>query len=110
RRSYHGMPHRGRTRRLEESQRAAGALTETRGPRRGSCLHCRAVPARVRVLRAATESALNDGSVQDFIFREPATAAIHIALTRRQSFLAGPSSFLRSRNCASFRGLTARLT
>src|SRR5262249_61432096 len=40
RRSYHGMPHWGRTRRLEESQRAAGALTETRGPRRGSCLHC----------------------------------------------------------------------
>src|SRR5262249_29791806 len=29
RRSYHRMPHRGRTRRLEESQRAAGALTET---------------------------------------------------------------------------------
>src|SRR5262249_47993215 len=29
RRSYHGMPHWGRTRRLEESQRAAGALTET---------------------------------------------------------------------------------
>src|SRR5262249_13655508 len=28
-----------------------------------------------------TESALNDGSVQDFIFREPATAAIHIALS-----------------------------
>jgi len=36
RRSYHGMPHWGRTRRLEESQRAAGALTRRGQTRLGS--------------------------------------------------------------------------
>src|SRR3989442_2845280 len=41
-----------------------------------------------------TESALNDGSVQGFIFREPSTAAIHIALLPRSAAIIFGSAFV----------------
>ncbi|HMF24071.1 MAG TPA: hypothetical protein VKG24_18390, partial [Pseudolabrys sp.] len=61
-----------------------------------------------------TESTLNDGSVQGFIFREPSTAGIHMALlppSAGNRLFAAPSPFLRSRKqLRKFRRPTSGLT
>ena len=69
--------------------------------------------AKIESSEPTTESALNDGSVQGFIFREPSTAAIQIALLPRPTgnpFFPAPPPFLRSGKLRKFRRLTASLT